>query len=289
MTGSGGRQGQATLARLLSVNDSPEPESRSYSDFYSRFDSALMRRLRAEAYGTDIGQHSWVTAEELEEDVPLLALSEASRVLDLGCGPGGPLAFLVGMLGCRGVGVDVSAPAIASARNRAVSLDIARFVEFDEADLDAPLLFADGVFDAAISLDVILHVRDRVDLFREVARVLAPKGRFLFTDAGIITGAVSDDDIRLRAVHGSTHFVPPGFNESMLERAGFRLLEREDRTASLLRNARGRVAARSAHRAALEAVEGVTGFERQMRYLETVVDLAQRGAVSRMTYVAQAP
>ncbi|MDP9255468.1 MAG: class I SAM-dependent methyltransferase [Actinomycetota bacterium] len=271
------------------MNDSPEPEGRSYSDFYSRFDSALMRQLRAEAYGTDIGQHSWVTAEELEEDVPLLLLTEESTVLDLGCGPGGPLAFLVGMLGCRGMGVDVSAPAIASARNRAVSLDIATLVEFDEADLDAPLLFVDGLFDAAISLDVILHVRDRADLFREVARVLAPKGRFLFTDAGIITGAVSDDDIRLRAVHGSTHFVPPGFNETMLERAGFRLLERKDRTASLLRNARGRVAARYAHRAALEAVEGDTGFERQMRYLETVVDLAQRSAVSRMTYVAQAP
>jgi SAM-dependent methyltransferase len=271
------------------MNDSPEPERQSYSDFYARFDSSLMRRLRAEAYGTDIGQHSWVTAEELEEDVPLLALTEASSVLDLGCGPGGPLAFLVGMLGCRGTGVDVSGPAIASARNRAASLGIAGSVEFEEADLDTPLRFSDGAFDAAISFDVILHVRDRLALFREVARLLVPGGRLLFTDAGVITGVVSDDDVRLRAVHGSTHFVPPGFNERMLERAGFRLLECKDRTASLLRNAQGRVAGRYAHRAALEAVEGDAGFERQMGYLETVVDLAQRGAVSRLTYVAQAP
>jgi SAM-dependent methyltransferase len=271
------------------MNDSPEPDRQSYSDFYARFDSSLMRRLRAEAYGTDIGQHSWVTAEELEEGVPWLALTEASRILDLGCGPGGPLAFLVGLVRCRGTGVDVSAPAIASARTRAASLGIAGSAEFAEADLDAPLLFPAGAFDAAISLDVVLHVCDRVTLFREVARVLVPKGRFLFTDAGVITGAVSDDDVRLRAVHGSTHFVPPGFNESMLERAGFRVLECKDRTASLLTNARGRIAGRSAHRAALEAVEGEAGFERQMRYLETVVGLAERGAVARMSYVAQAP
>jgi SAM-dependent methyltransferase len=271
------------------MNDSPEHDSQSYSDFYSRFDSSLMRRLRAEAYGTDIGQHSWVTAEELVEDVPLLELTETSSILDLGCGPGGPLAFLVGMFECCGTGVDVSAPAIASARRRAASQGIATSVAFAEADLDSPLGFPDSAFDAAISLDVVLHLHDRVSLFREVARLLVPNGRFLFTDAGVITGVVSDDDIRLRAVHGRTHFVPPGFNESMLERAGFRLLACKDRTASLLRNARGRVAGRHAHRAALEAVEGDAGFERQLRYLQTVVDLAQRGSVSRMTYVAQAP
>jgi SAM-dependent methyltransferase len=271
------------------MNDQPEPESQSYSDFYARFDSSLMRQLRADAYGTDIGQHSWVTADELEEDVPLLELTGASRVLDLGCGPGGPLTFLIAMLGCRGTGVDVSAPAIASARNRAVSLGIAGAVEFDEADLDAPLALANGSFDAAISLDVVLHLRDRAALFRDVARLLVPGGRLLFTDAGVVTGSVSDDDVRLRAMHGRTHFVPPGFNERMLEGAGFRLLECKDRTASLLANARGRVGGRQAHRTALVAVEGEAGFDRQMRYLETVVDLAERGAVSRMTYVAQSP
>ena len=271
------------------MTHSPEPESSSYSDFYERFDSPLMRRLRAEAYGTDIGQHSWVTAGELEQDAPLLGLTGASRVLDLGCGPGGPLAFLAGMFGCRGIGVDVSAPAVASARSRAITLGIAAAVGFEEADLDAPLRFPDASFDAAISLDVVLHLRDRGALFREVGRVLTPGGTFLFTDAGIVTGPVSDDDIRLRAVHGSTHFVPPGFNERMLESAGFRVLEHKDRTASLLENARGRIAARRAHRAELVAVEGGTGFERQLRYLEAVVDLSQRRALSRMTYIAQAP
>jgi SAM-dependent methyltransferase len=270
------------------VTDTPGHVNPGYGDLYAEFDSPLMRRFRAEAYGTDIGQHSWVTADELEQDLRLLGLTAASSVLDLGCGPGGPLTFLVGLLGCRGAGVDVSARAVASARDRATSLGIAGAIAFSEADLEDPLPFSDGSFDAAISLDVVLHVRDRFALFREVARLLVPHGRFLFTDAGVITGPVSDLDVRSRAVHGRTHFAPPGWNERMLELAGFDLLNCKDRTSSLLTNAVGRLAFRQAHQAELEAVEGPAGFERQLRYLETVIDLAERGAVSRMTFVARA-
>ena len=59
-----------------------------------------------------------------------------------------------------------------------------------------------------MSSDTILHLRDRLEVFREVARVLIPTGKFLFTDAGVITGAISGEEIQLRAVHGHTQFVP---------------------------------------------------------------------------------
>jgi SAM-dependent methyltransferase len=160
-------------------------------------------------------------------------------------------------------------------------------VSFREVDLDQPMPYADGSFDAVMSIDVILHLRDRLSAFREVARVLASAGKFLFTDAGVLTGAISDQEVRLRAIHGHTQFVPPGFNERMLEFAGFRLMESADRSASLLKTAAGRLGARLGHRAELEALEGTNGFERQQRYLQTIVDLAQRGAVSRWMYLAQ--
>jgi hypothetical protein len=103
----------------------------------------------------------------------------------------------------------------------------------------------------------------------------------------VITGAVSDEEIQERAAHGSTQFVPVGFNERLLESAGFRLIEQQDRTSSLLRNARGRREARLAHRSELEQAEGGTGFAREQRYLETVMALAERGALSRMMYLAE--
>ena len=93
-----------------------EPEGRGYDKLYEEFDSPLWQQLRREAYGEDIGQHSWVTADELQEDISLLKLARASHFLDLGCGPGGPLTFVVGHVGCQGSGIDVSAKAIAAGR-----------------------------------------------------------------------------------------------------------------------------------------------------------------------------
>src|SRR5215472_9472015 len=95
-----------------------EFDDRGYDAVYAEFESPAMQKVRREAYGKDIGQHSWVTAEELEEDIPRLRLTRASRVLDLGCGPCGPLVFVVRRVGCQGSGVDLSAKAIAAGRAR---------------------------------------------------------------------------------------------------------------------------------------------------------------------------
>src|SRR5262249_60661357 len=88
------------------------------------------------------------------------------------------------------------------------------------AHLTEPLPFKAGSFDAAMSLDVVLHLRDRSKLFHEVARLLRPGGRFLFTDAGVITGSVSNEEVHKRSVHGYTEFVTAGWNEGLLESAG---------------------------------------------------------------------
>ena len=260
-----------------------------YDAFYSRFDSPLMQQLRREAYGQDIGQHSWVTASELADDVPRLRLTRASRLLDLGCGPGGPLTFVVGQVGCRATGIDLSPPAIASATTRAEAAGIGNLIDFRVVNSDEPLPLEAATLDAIMSIDVVLHLHDRTATLKDVARVLRPGGRFLFTDAGVLTGPVSNDEVASRSIHGFTQFAPMGYNERVLELAGLRLLETADRTASLLANAGGRLASRTSHRTAVEEVEGRDVFEAQARYLRTVVALAERGAMSRMMYLAERP
>lgn len=262
-------------------------ERPGYNGLYQDFDSPLMRQVRADAYGKDIGQHSWVTAEELEQHIARLNLSPASRLLDLGCGPGGPLTFVVGMVRCQGIGVDLSAEAITAARARAAAMGLDELITLQVADLNLPLPFPDHSLDAVLSLDVILHLRDRSTLLRDVARLLSPGGRFLFTDAGVISGPVSDAEIRLRSSYGSAQFVPPGCNEQLLEQAGFRLIEQVDATAGLLKNAQGRRAARLAHRGELETLEGNAAFETHQQYLETVISLGKRRAMLRNIYLAE--
>ena len=81
-----------------------------------------MRTIGREAYGEDIGQHSWVSADELRADMQRLKLCSSSRCLDLGCGPCGPLSFIVstvwelGSSGARGSG----------ARGSVLSVDVGR-------------------------------------------------------------------------------------------------------------------------------------------------------------------
>jgi hypothetical protein len=73
----------------------------------------------------------------------------------------------------------------------------------------------------------------------------------------------------------------------MLELAGFRLVMCIDRTTNLLKSATGRLNARLNHRAEVERLEGSAYFAGQQQYLETVVGLSQRGALSRMMYLAE--
>lgn len=272
---------------MTTTNAPTTSRAEGYDSFYKAFDSPLMRELRKEAYGEDIGQHSWVTAEELRTDLSRLALTPSSRLLDAGCGPCGPLTFVLRTVGCYGTGTELSAAALAAGRTRAAALGVDSRLTLLEADLNEAMPFERGAFDAVMSLDVILHLRDRTQFFGEVARVLAPKGRFLFTDAGVITGSISNQEVMLRSAHGYTQFVAPGYNERALELAGFRLIETEDRIESVEKNATGRLTARLARKAAFEQLEGVAGFARQQRYLETVIGLSRRRALSRTMYLAE--
>jgi cyclopropane fatty-acyl-phospholipid synthase-like methyltransferase len=259
---------------------------RSYESLYQEFDSPLMCRLRRQAYGEDIGQHSWVTAEDLRRDVTRLKLPGGARLLDLGCGPCGPLSFIVKSLDCSGIGLDLSAAAVAAGRRRASAFGIEDRLTVQEADLNVSLPLAESSVDAVISLDVILHLRDRSRAFGEVARVLVPEGRFLFTDAAVVTGSISSEEVALRSMHGFVHFCASGYNERLLEAAGFALLETEDRTRGLHANAEGRLRARIENRAEVERLEGVEEFDRYQAYLRSVIATAERGALCRLMYLA---
>jgi SAM-dependent methyltransferase len=191
-------------------------------------------------------------------------------------------------VGCHGFGLDFSASALASGRRRAASLAVDGRLEVQEVDLDGELSLTAAAFGAAISFDVILHLRNRLRVFSQIARALRQGSYFLFTDAGVVTGSISSEEAATRSMHGFTQFCAPGFNERMLDQAGLTLLETEDRTGGILQNASGRLEARIRHQAQFEQLEGAAEFARYQEYLRCIISMAQRGALSRLMYLAQA-
>jgi ubiquinone/menaquinone biosynthesis C-methylase UbiE len=99
------------------------------------------------------------------------------EVLDMGCGTGRftiPLAERVKAVS----GLDLSPMMLATARKKLADQGLA--ADLREGDM-AALPFADGSFDVVVSMLAMMHIprEDRQQVFREVARVLRPGGRFL--------------------------------------------------------------------------------------------------------------
>ncbi|HVF26940.1 MAG TPA: hypothetical protein VM943_01790 [Pyrinomonadaceae bacterium] len=61
-----------------------------YNNFYDNFSARVQEQVRAETYGEDVGQSSWMTAEELDRFIELLQLQSSSNLLEIGSGSGGP-------------------------------------------------------------------------------------------------------------------------------------------------------------------------------------------------------
>jgi SAM-dependent methyltransferase len=213
------------------------PTARKLIDLYdtsykAQFDPAH-QEVREETYGLDLGQTSWMTAEELEEFIRLLVLTDSSHVLEVGCGAGGCAVHIAQKVGAKVTGIDVNEHGIASAKDLAGRHKVTSIVDFHTVDGSRDLPFGDESFDAVFSNDAMCHIPERAQVLREWWRVLKPGGRMLFTDAMIVTGILSNEELAVRSAVGYYLFLPPGENERLIGGAGFELLQAIDLTGAV--------------------------------------------------------
>ena len=156
-------------------------------------------------HGAFLGDDQFVWCPERldEADVHLLGDVAGRRVLEVGCGAAQCSRWLQAQ-GAQVVAGDLSlamlqrSGLIDAGRDRSVPL-----VQTDAAGLP----FADGVFDLACSAyGAVPFVADSAAVMREVARVLRPGGRWVFSVSHPLRWALPDDPGPAGLVVGSSYF-----------------------------------------------------------------------------------
>src|SRR5579863_1746522 len=116
-------------------------------------------------------------------------LDPSTRVLDLGCGLGGPARYLAATFGCKVTGIDLSPAFIDAATYLTARSSLSDRVTFQVGNaLNPP--FDDASFDAVFLQHVAMNVEDRTTLYAEVRRILAPGGRLATYDLVLRDGDI---------------------------------------------------------------------------------------------------
>jgi tocopherol O-methyltransferase len=129
----------------------------------------------------------------VHELVAFAGIPTGVRVLDVGCGIGGPALYLAGTLGCTVEGVTLSAAQADRATENARAAGVADRAAFHQRDaLDSG--YADDSFDAVWAMESLMHIPDRAAFFAEALRVLRPGGTLAVATWAVRDGTLSPDE-----------------------------------------------------------------------------------------------
>lgn len=158
-----------------------------------------------------------------------LKLAGGEHVLDVGSGLGGPARCLASRFGCAVTGLDLTPDYVTIARDLTIRTGLEDRIAFVVGSALA-MPFADGRFDAAINFHVAMNIRERDKLYGEVARVLKPGGVFCLYD---VMRDAGDGELHFPLHWADTpetsHLTTPSGTAALLEAAGFRVEEVEER------------------------------------------------------------
>ncbi len=159
-------------------------------------------------------------------------LESSTRVLDLGCGIGGPARYLAATFGCKVTGVDLSPDFIDAATYLTARCGLSDRVTFQVGDA-LHLPFEDAAFDTVFLQHVVMNIENRAALYAQLRRILAPGGRLATYDLVLRDG----DPVYPApwARDASTSFLlSEAETRTALEQAGFKaVLWRDDTPAAL--------------------------------------------------------
>jgi SAM-dependent methyltransferase len=167
-------------------------EAEEITQYYER--ASLVEQLRAALAKSGLGEKR-LSAKDLApldqfhsrglaatvELAKALPITEATRVVDIGSGLGGPSRYLAETYGCTVRGVDLSQSFVDAANFLAERSGLTSKVTYQRGNA-LSLPFSDGEFDLAWTQHVAMNIADRAALYGETFRVLRPGGHLAIFD-----------------------------------------------------------------------------------------------------------
>ncbi len=166
----------------------------------------------------------------------LAGVTGSERVLDVGCGIGGPSRYLASRYGCRVAGLDLTADFVAVAQMLAQRTGLADKVAYRQGDaLDLP--FAEASFDLVWSQNAAMNIADRARLYGEMRRVLKPGGRLAIQDVAAGPGGEPFYPTPWAGDKSISFLFAPQATRATLEGVGLRVVAWHDPTRESLEQA----------------------------------------------------
>jgi len=216
-------------------------------------------------------------------------IEAGARVLDVGCGVGGPARWLAARTGARVHGLSTSATGIAAAEaaRAELSAELAGRLSFGVADAQDNGL-PEASFDACWVMESSHLMPEKPRMIAECARVLRPGGRLVLCDLifrePLSTAELLDrrrELLCLDRVFGRARIESPGIYQRMCAEAGFDAWSHRDLSAETAPTLAAWRARLDAHRA---EVEGHIGADAATDFGRACEILADLWATGRMGY-----
>lgn len=165
-----------------------------------------------------------------------LRVNDMDRVLDMGCGIGGPLRGVVRATGANVTGLTINKHQVARAQE--ITRRLPKYMQdrchFEVQDYLAIKGMEKSAYDAAFYMESSLHCEDRTKTFSETYKLLKPGGRLVAMEYVLLPGWKPEDPehqnlMRLH-LHGNGAAKTPTIEEAldMVRAAGFEITEHFD-------------------------------------------------------------
>jgi len=122
-----------------------------------------------------------VRGAEVSRELASQIKLDLSRVLDVGCGLGGPSRMLADEYNCQVTGIDLSHEYIRTAAGLSELVGLQDKTDFIQSNaLELP--FENGSFDVVWTQHVQMNIRHKLKFYSEIERVLSKEGTFIYYD-----------------------------------------------------------------------------------------------------------